>query len=180
MQHTKKIATVTALFILFISTKLFAIGAGIQAGIYPGLFINENSVKVEQFTGRILGTIRLSRIPMTAGFGLEAGKASSDFAYGFTGFADYYALDLQIKNTWNLYSGFGAEVSFLSTDFKDWGMTAGARFFAGMNWLFWDNYLELYVQQNMVPTWAKNLSASDSKAGFMLALPLDAGIRFHF
>ena len=180
MQHTKKIATVTALFILLISTKLFATGAGIQAGIYPGLFINENSVKVEQFTGRILGTIRFSRIPMTAGFGLEAGKASSDFAYGFTGFADYYALDLQIKNTWNLYSGFGAEANFLTTDFKNWGMTAGARFFAGMNWLFWDNFMELYIQQNAVPGYAKNLSDSDSKGVFILSLPFDAGIRFHF
>ena len=180
MQHTKKIATVTALFILLISTKLFATGAGIQAGIYPGLFINENSEKVEQFTGRILGTIRLSRIPMTAGFGLEAGKASSDFAYGFTGFADYYALDLQIKNTWNLYSGFGAEVSFLTTDFKDWGMTAGARFFAGMNWLFWDNYLELYIQQNINPVFSKDLKNNNSESSLKMYFPFETGLRFHF
>lgn len=180
MNRSKKIITVSALFILIVTTKLFATGAGIQLTGTPGFFINEENVKPEQFTGRIIGTVRLNRIPLSAGFGFEAGKAFSDFAYGFTGFADYYAIDLQLKNTWNLYSGFGAEASLLTTNFKNWGMTAGARFFAGMNWLFWDNYLEFYIQQNVVPTFTKNLNNSTSKAGFTLSLPLDCGIRFHF
>ena len=37
----------------------------------------------------------------------ESGKLFSDFNYGFSVFADYWAVDLQIKNTWSFYSGFG-------------------------------------------------------------------------
>ncbi len=180
MSRSKKIFALSALFVLILTARLFATGAGVQVSGNPSFFINQETVKGEQFTGRVIGTVRLGRLPVAGGLGFEAGKASADFAYGLTGFADYYALDLQIENTWNCYSGFGAEASLLTTDFKNWAMTAGARFFAGMNWLFWDNYLEVYVQQNVVPTWAKNFTASDSKAGFMLGLPLDAGIRFHF
>ena len=180
MKHSKKIVTLCALFIFCITAQISATGAGIQFSGKPALFINEDTVKLEQITGRAVGTVKLSRIPVAAGLGFEAGKASSDFAYGLFGFVDYHAVDIQVKNTWNFYSGFGAEASLLTSDFSNWGMTAGARFFAGMNWLFWDNYMELYVQQNVVPTFAKNLNASDSKPGFMLGLPLDAGIRFHF
>lgn len=180
MKHSKKIISLTILFIFCIATKVFATGAGIQVSGTPALLINEEGVKFEQFTGRLIGTIKSGRIPMAAGFGFEAGKSGSEFAYGFTGFADYYAIELQLKNTWNFYSGFGAEGTLLTSDFHNWGLKAGARFFAGMNWLFWDNYLEVYIQQNVVPTYAKNLSASGSKGAFMLGLPFDAGIRFHF
>ena len=180
MNHSKKILTLSLLFVLSFTSKFFATGAGIQLTGKPGLLVYEDGVKFEQFTGRLVGTIKSGRLPMATGFGFEAGKAGSEFAYGFTGFADYYAIDLQLKNTWNFYSGFGAEISFLTSDFKNWGMSAGARFFAGMNWLFWDNALEAYVQQNIVPAYSKNLSVSNSKGAFILGLPLDVGIRFHF
>ncbi|BDC93929.1 hypothetical protein [Treponema bryantii] len=180
MQNSKKSLFLIVFLIIVFHAKIFATASGVQISGNPGLLINEEGTKLENFTGRITGTIRLNRIPVATGFGLEAGKEDSDFAYGFYGFADYYAIDLQLKNTWNFYSGFGAEASFLTTDFKNWGITAGARFFAGMNWLFWDNFMELYIQQNVVPGYAKNLSDSDSKGVFILSLPFDAGIRFHF
>ena len=142
--------------------------------------INEEGVKLERLSGRLTGTIRFSRLPLAIGFGLETGKNASDFSYGFSGFADYYAIDYQIKNTWNLYSGFGAEGSLLTTNFDKWTLTAGARFFVGMNWLFYDNYLEIYCQQNLVPSYIKNLNDTASKGGFLLGLPFEAGIRMHF
>ena len=180
MNHYRKITAVTALLVLCLTSKIFATGAGVQLSGNPGLFINEETVKLEKLTGKAVGTIRFSRIPVSVGFGLEAGKNFSEFAYGLTGFADYYAVDLQLKNTWNLYSGFGAEGSILTQKFEDWTVSAGARFFLGTNWLFWDNYLEFYIQQNVVPGFSKNLSAPDSKAAFMLNLPFEAGIRLHF
>ena len=89
-------------------------------------------------------------------------------------------IDIQIVNTWSLYSGFGASAKFLTDDFKDWSLAAGARFFAGVNTLFYDGYLELYAQQNIVPTYLKKLGQGDSDASFMLCLPFEAGLRMHF
>ena len=182
MKFSKKIFLLGSLFILSLSSKIFATGAGIQVSAKPAVLVNEKGVDFEQFTGRLIGTVKLSRIPLAAGFGFEAGKAGSAFAYGFTGFADYHAVDMQIKNTWNFYSGFGAEGSLLTSNFRNWGMAAGARFFIGMNWLFWDNYMEVYVQQTFVPTYTRSLNSSDSgsKGTFIFGFPFDAGVRFHF
>ena len=180
MKNYKKITLLSLLFLFCFSTKLFAIGAGVQVSGNPGLLINEEGVKLERLSGRLTGTIRFSRLTLAIGFGLEAGKNASDFSYGFSGFADYYAIDYQIKNTWNLYSGFGAEGSLLTTNFDKWTLTAGARFFVGMNWLFYDNASELFIQQNFVPTYQKAIKDSSDKALFTLLFPLEIGFRFHF
>ena len=179
MNLINKKTSVLIMILFCLAAKLSATGAGIQAGGNPGLFINEENIKIKNLTGRLTGTIRFSRIPMTVGFGFESGKTFSDFSYGLYGFADYYAVDTQIKNTWNFYSGFGAEGSLLTPDFTNWTASAGARFFAGMNWLFYDNYIEFYIQQNAVPTLIKILN-SDSTACFTLNLPFETGIRMHF
>lgn len=172
MKHSKKIV-ILLLFLLCTDSFLFATGAGIQMGTNPGLLINQDSVNLEKFDVTVTGTLRFSRIPAALGFGLETDFSSSDFYYGFSGFADYYALDIQLKNTWNLLSGFGLSGSLLTSDFNDFAAAVGARFFIGMNWLFWDNYLEYYVQQNIVPT-------ITSKNNFFICLPFETGIRMHF
>ena len=169
-----------ALLILFFPVKANCLGAGIQFGAVPGILFNQDDIKLEELTANITGTFKLERLPVTAGTGLEFGKLYSDFNYGFSAFADYRAIDLQLVNTWSLYSGFGASAKFLTDDFKDWSLAAGARFFAGVNTLFYDGYLELYAQQNVVPTYLKNLGRSDGNAAFMLCLPFEAGLRMHF
>jgi hypothetical protein len=180
MSYIKKITTITAVLIMLASS-LSATGAGVQVGGNPGIFINEDSVKLEKFSGILTGSMRLSRIPLAFGFGFEAGSYFSEFAYGFRGFADYYAIDLQLYNTWNLISGFGAQASIITSDFSNWTFTAGPRFFIGVNRLFYDNYIEVFAQQSIVPEYIRPLkSAEDIKAAFLLNLPLEAGIRMHF
>ena len=180
MRHSKKIIVTISLLLLSSWPLLFATGAGIQLSGKPGLLINEDSAKLEQFTGRATGTIKSCRLPLVFGFGLEAGKNYSEFNYGISGFVDYHALELQLENTWNFYSGFGAEGSLLTRNFENCTFTAGARFFAGMNWLFYDNYLEFYLQQNVVPAFSKMICDSKGKEAFILGLPFEAGIRMHF
>ena len=180
MSHSKKLITIFSFIFLSSLSHIFATGAGVQLSGNPGLFINQDSIKPEQFTARATGTIKSGRLPLAFGFGLEAGKNYSEFNYGISGFVDYHALELQLKNTWNFYSGFGAEGSLLTHNFEGCTMNAGARFFAGMNWLFYDNYLELYFQQNLVPAYSKVLSDSKSQAAFIFGFPLEAGIRMHF
>ena len=180
MKHFLKAFLTASLCIFIFSAKVYSLGAGIQLGAVPGILINQDDIKFEELTANITGTFKLERLPVTAGTGLEFGKLYSDFNYGFSAFADYRAIDIQIVNTWSLYSGFGASAKFLTDDFKDWSLAAGARFFAGVNTLFYDGYLELYAQQNIVPTYLKSLNQADSSAVFMLCLPLEAGIRMHF
>ena len=158
--------------IFLISSKAFTLGAGAQIGFVPGLLINQDDIKLENTTANVTGTFKMERLPVTIGSGIEFGKIYSDFGYGFSLFADYRTIDVQLKNTWNFYSGFGASVKFLTDDFDDWKLAAGARFFAGCNWLFYDGYLELYVQQNVVPTYFDK--------DFMLYFPLETGLRMHF
>ncbi len=180
MKHILKTTlTVTAILFLFTS-KIFATGAGIQAGLIPGVFVNETSSQVKSFTGNITGTIRMSKFPVVAGAGFEGGNLFSDFNYGFSVFADYWAVDLQIKNTWSFYSGFGFSGKLLTSNFKNWNFAAGARFFVGTNYTFYDNYLELYAQQNIVPTYLRSLNASGKDGMFMFCFPFEAGLRMHF
>ncbi len=171
MSYIKKITIISAVLII-LASNLFATGAGVQVGGNPGIFINEDTAKLEKFSATIIGTMRLSRLPLAFGFGFEAASYFSDFSYGLTGFADYYAIDIQLKNTWNLFSGFGAQASLITPDFSDWTFIAGPRFFVGVNRLFYDNYLEVFAQQNIVPSF--------SKEAFFLDLPFEAGVRMHF
>ena len=153
---------------LFISSA-FATGAGVQAGLKPGVLINQNGKEFNSFTGTLTGSLRFSRIPLVVGAGFEAGK----YGYGLMAFADYWIVDVQVKNTCNFYSGFGFCADVLTKNFNAFTYSAGTRFFAGMNWLFYDNYLEVFAQQNLVPTYK---STND----FIIALPFEAGIRMHF
>ncbi len=172
MRAHKKIALAAAGLLFLFTGKIFALGAGAQIGFVPGLLINQDDISLENTTANVTGTFKLERIPLTVGSGIELGKIYSDTGYVFSLYADYRTIDVQLKNTWSFYSGFGASLKFLTADFDSWKLAAGARFFAGCNWLFYDGYLELYVQQNLVPTYFDK--------DFMLCLPLETGLRMHF
>lgn len=172
MKHTIKLALAAFTLLFCFTTKIFALGAGAQIGGVPGLLINQDDISLENMTANVTGTLRMERVPLTIGSGLEFGKIYSDSGFGFSLFADYRTIDVQLINTWSFYSGFGATVKFLTNDFADWSIATGARFFAGMNWLFYDGYLEFYVQQNVVPTYLNS--------DFILNLPLETGVRMHF
>jgi len=169
------------IFVLFIIlSKASATGAGIQVGLKPHCLINQDGNTFKDFSGTLTGTLRFSRIPLVIGGGFEAGKieinknpSQDSAAFGFSAFADYWIADIQLINTCSFYSGFGACINLLTPNFKDFSYSAGARFFAGLDWLFYDNFLELFAQQNIVPTIKSN-------GDFFIALPLEAGIRMHF
>ena len=180
MKHIlKSLITVLTLLFLF-NFGAFATGAGLQFGADPGIFINQDEVKAKVLAANITGTVRLSRLPLVAGAGFEGGKYFSDFNYGFSAFCDYWALDLQLENTWSIYSGFGASTRLLTDDFSDWKLETAARFFTGVNRLFYDGYLEVYAQQNIAPSYITALNDNASKGIFMLYLPFEAGLRMHF
>ena len=179
MKHIIKTTfAAAALFFLF-NSKIFETGAGIQIGAVPGIYINQDSVKLEKFSGSLIGTMKFSKVPMAVGAGFEGGKYFSDFDFGLSAFADYWFFDIQLKNTWNLFSGFGASGKLFTPDFKDWNLAAGARFFVGVNCSFWDGYMEVYAQQTVVPTYIADLKKIKN-GSFMLCIPFETGVRLHF
>ena len=160
---------------------LHATGAGVQAGFFPAAAISEEGFSAGAAELNLTGTMRFTRIPLTFGAGLTAGCLESGTSIGLSSFADYWISDAQIKDNWNIYTGFGALLS-LQYDFEDdWSITAGPRFFAGMDWIFIDNYIEFYVQQNVVPALYLPFSTSlPTEKGFLLMFPFEAGVRLHF
>jgi len=175
----KALSALTILF--FVTTSnLFALGAGVQAGVTPAFDIKQNETSFSEIDGTLVGTFRLFRIPAVFGFGLSAGSCNSQFNAGVTGFFDYWLLDCQIKNTFNLYAGAGltAGMNFGFKENSQSVITAGPRLFTGLNWLFLDNYIEYYVQTNIFPAFAKPLNSSDYN--FRLSVPVETGVRLHF
>ena len=157
-------------FILLLSSKVFASGAGVHIGIKNGGLMTSLS-----------GSYKMGRIPLVMGTSLEAGINKEDKAnFGFSAFSDYWLFDLQIKNTWNFYTGLGANAGLLTSNFSNWDFFAGARIFSGMNWLFYDNYMELFLQQNFVPTYQTALNSSSDQSFFTFLFPLELGLRLHF
>ena len=180
MTSHRKTAFLITLILLF-SSKVFATGAGVHAGIKPGLFISDDGIKSGGVMTNVSGSYRPGRFPLVMGTSIEAGfDRDGGVLTGLSAFADYWIFDVQIKNTWNFYTGLGAAAGILTPDFDYWNVYAGARVFSGMNWLFYDNYLELFVQQNVVPVYQRGINGSSDNALFTLLFPLELGIRFHF
>ena len=59
MSHSKKLITIFSFIFLSSLSHIFATGAGVQLSGNPGLFINQDSIKPEQFTARATGTNKL-------------------------------------------------------------------------------------------------------------------------
>ncbi|MBR1638305.1 MAG: hypothetical protein IJ688_02855 [Treponema sp.] len=155
-----------------------ATGAGFQAGFYPAIRISEEGVSKGPLLVNATGTIRCSRIPLVFGAGIITGSENSRAVLGLSVFADWWAIDNQIKNNWNFFSGFGLSAA-IKTDFQNnFYFSAGPRFFAGMNWIFIDNFIEAYFQQNILPSISLNTKSENKD--FMLYLPFEAGVRLHF
>ena len=170
----------TSFLIAFTAFSLNASGAGFQLGLFPSLKISEDCIQSSDFDINATGTVRCSRIPLVFGAGILAGFKDSAINAGFSAFSDWWIIDSQIENTWNIFSGFGLGTTLKSNFSDSLEINLGPRFFTGMNWLFWDNYLELYIQQNINPVFSKDLKNKNSESSLKMYFPFETGLRFHF
>lgn len=178
MYRSKKIVLIMAILTSIFTFNAFSIGAGIQGGICPAFDINGSQVQNTDFEGNLTGSLKLFRLPINLGLGINFGVENSLLSLGIAAFTDYWVLDMQLVNTWNFYAGVGAYLKLMANSCWNIQATLGSRFFAGMNWLFIDNYLEYYVQINTVPCYVRNIS--DTHGFFRLITPLETGLRVHF
>lgn len=184
----KKIICFFICSVFFISASIFALGAGVQFGASPSFYnlrtsdSNQNNFSTE-FSGNITGTIRFFRLPLVLGFGIETSTIQGDFLPGFSGFADFWFINLQIKNNWNFYSGAGISGVFLIhfSNEKHFFGSGGLRFFCGVETVLLDNFTELYVQLTGNPNICSLPQKSSQKnVAFCIKVPIEVGIRFHF
>jgi len=122
--------------------------------------------------------LKLFRIPATLGLGMNIGQENSKYILGLAGFIDYWSIDYQIKNTWNIYSGCGIYSKIMVNTDSKLQLSIGPRFFLGFNWLFVDNYIELYSQITTIPTYIRNIS--DNTGFIRVNIPFETGVRFHY
>lgn len=195
--HKKIIAT--TLF-LFFTTQGFSIGAGVQTAIMPGQNI---------FNGDLKGTVKLMRIPLVFGFGIKMGIIKEDtknqsletdtksekeienpykkdydktYDFGVSGFADYRIIDYQLHNNINLFAEPGLSTRFSWNTEYDWSTEVGFRAIIGVDYLMFDNYIELYAQTGVehiifIPLSQKSEGLKDHHS---VTYPFETGIRFHF
>ena len=178
MNRSKKVVIIMTILTCLFTFQAFSIGAGIQFGLCPAFDINASEIKNTDFEGNITGSLKLFRLPVNLGLGLNFGVEKSLLSFGLAAFTDYWVLDMQLVNTWNFYAGIGAYLKLMTNSCWNIQSTIGSRFFAGMNWLFIDNYLEYYVQINTIPSYVRNFS--DRNGFFRLITPLETGLRVHF
>ncbi|MCR5063368.1 MAG: hypothetical protein K6A89_08810 [Treponema sp.] len=170
-----KLLCITTLIFFLTTFKCFSLGAGMQIGVNP-FSISSSEESVNSFEGNVTGTLRFSRLPFVVGAGFNAGMRNSDFIFGLSTFADWYIIDLQIKNIWNFYSGIGVigNLNF-NTDFN-YFPEAGSKVFIGTSVIFIDNFIELNLQANAQPS----VIFKSEEPEFRLSFPIESGIRFHF
>lgn len=178
----KKIFILSSIY-FFIMTSCFSLGAGVQGSVFPSFNTNENGIKYNGINASVTGTVRLLRIPVVFGFGMELGDNTKHFSFGANGFADWWLIEHQIHNSWNFFMGLGISGRILTDSSWNWTTGANLRIVTGMNYLIYDGYLELYAQNAIAPGFLKQFSSSTlsaSPATFNLIIPLEMGMRIHF
>lgn len=167
------------LFILILfSGKAFSLGAGVQMDCIPDLNVSFSDINYSGTNVCLTGTVRLMRLPVVLGFGIETGDITGLFSFGINGFADYWIFNEQIYNTLNFFAGIGLSGKLLTSKDFIWSTGANFRFVTGINYLFYDNYLELYIQNAISPGFKKVLPDGDFI--FDISIPVEIGMRVHF
>ena len=166
----------SAISALFLSVNLFALGAGVQVSCKPAFPLKENSLPFS-VGQNITGTFKTERIPAVIAVGLDFFETEKVFGFGFNATADYLVFESQLKNITNIYGGLGITGDLYYTTSSDFFYDAGMRVLIGVNFHFYDGFLELYVQQAFSPVIQ---FIPDAEKSFAFKLPLEAGFRIHF
>ena len=171
------------ILMILLPASVFCTGVGIQLeAISPFSFYDFSLNKVSNYSYDYeflcLGTMESDRFNLNFGTGMNLGRKNKEFFIGNSGYLDYAFFENQIKNNWTYNFGIGA--TYTVSFFQKQGVkySFGQRIFAGMNWVLFDNYIELYFQQNVEHRF--EFLNRERRKGLCLYFPTDIGIRWHF
>ena len=168
------------LLIGLLSNKLFSTGVGIQIQAYsPFSFYHFSLDRIANYSMDYeflcLGTMKLERYNIIFGTGMNIGKEDDIIYFGNSGYIDYLFVDTQIKNNWNYNIGTGINYDLMYAEEYGLKASTSGRLFLGMSWSLFDNYIELYLQQNIGCRIYLN-----EPINHCLIFPTVIGIRWHY
>jgi hypothetical protein len=186
----REMAAFAAAVIISASADIFATGLGPQTNLEqsftPGYTDSTG-------TWGIACSVKFNSIPVYWALSMDDGYYTYKDSYGssvgttllsttLTG--DYWVTNPTIKGIWKWYWGFGGTVSTaVSTNGNNFYLKTGPRAVIGMNWHFYDGFLELFAQGAIQPEIELSLGEDGSENGFIrlpVYFPFNAGLRFWF
>ncbi len=159
----------------FIFTLYFLLfGANVSAmGIGPQVdFTTETDGKDAIFEAGISCSIRNDNFPLVIFVATDYNFSDNSFNASVTG--DYWLFNPMIGDYCSFFAGSGTCVGGSFSGKKTF-FCAAPRFVLGFNWIFYDGFLEYFVQTAVQPEWK---IGKNSKFDFKI--PCNAGIRLYF
>ena len=169
------------IFILLIgcAVNLFSLGIGVSSETN---IISPSSEENNDCYLGVSGTAKFDGQPLY--YTLYTGHVPLNPRFLLTLSADWHFFEPEIKPNWNAYFGIG-----LGTGLEYVGgeldFQAGPRALCGMNWIFYDGFLEFFVQGVVQPTYRTMIWKSDKMPlknaninQYITQYPISVGIRF--
>ncbi len=166
-------AVLLCLIFFLIPQNVFSLGIGPQIDFAGGTDF-ENLL----YEAGLSCSIKTDNVPISLGF--SADWSLSEKLFRANAVCDYWILNPQVSDYASFFAGFGgmAGVSFGGLRKNEIFFNAAPRFFFGLNWIFYDGFLEYFVQLAAMPEFSFGNIESENR--FALKFPCNAGIRFYF
>lgn len=156
----------TLCFLIF-GVNVFAMGIGPQIDFTTGT--DENSMI---FQAGISCSIKNDNFPLVVSVATDYDFSENSFNAFITG--DYWLFNPMLGDYCSFFAGPGTYVGGTFFDDKAF-FCAAPRFVSGFGWIFYDGFLEYFVQAAVQPEWKLGLATE-----FNLKIPFNAGIRLYF
>lgn len=153
--------------VLFFCAKVFAMGIGPQIDFTTGTDGNDAI-----FQAGISCSIKNDNFPLVISVATDYDFSENSFNAAVTG--DYWIFNPMIGSHCSFFAGTGACIGGTFFDDKAF-FCAAPRFLIGLSWIFYDGFLEYFVQTAAQPEW--NIGCSTE---FKFKVPCNAGIRLYF
>lgn len=148
---------------------IFAMGIGPQLDITTGAAIDREEAICDI---GVSCSMKMDNHPVVIGVATDYSIIQNSFnAYSTV---DYWFVNPMLGDYCSFFAGIG-EVIGASISEKDAAFTVGARGVFGFNWIFYDGFLEYFVQTAIQPE-GRFGNASE----LLLKFPVNAGIRLYF
>lgn len=161
---------IIAALALFFSAEIFSMGIGPQLDFSAGTDGSEGI-----FQAGISCTMKADNFPLVVSVATDYDFSENSLNAGISG--DYWIFNPQIGKYSSFFAGPGvfAGGSFGGTEESGALFCVGPRFVLGLNWIFYDGFLEYFVQAALQPEWKTGKSTD-----FNFKVPCNAGIRLYF
>ena len=158
---------ISAAWILIFSANIFSMGIGPQLDFSAGTDGNGGI-----FQAGISCSMKADNFPLAVSVATDYDFSENSMNAGIS--CDYWIFNPQIGNYSSFFAGPGA--------FAGGSFSSGSAFFCaaprlvlGVNWIFYDGFLEYFVQAAVQPEWKIGTTAE-----FSLKVPCNAGLRLYF